>query len=993
MGQENRQDRNNEVQVNPASHKKIAKKKMNKLPVMYTNADSLKNKFTEFQVRIQDRKPKIIGITEVKPKNSTNPLIEAEFNLDDIGDYDVTPLNIGNDVGRGMLLYTTKDLDAKEVTMSTQFSENIFLEIKLTSEDSLLVGLIYRSDSGTDENNTNLRTLISEAISKGYSHVLIMGDFNYPSIDWNTWRSRGESTTSEEYLLIENLQDNFLFQHVDKPTRWRGTDNPNLLDLILTNEETMVDEISYQSPLGKSDHCVLFFDFVCYVEVETRYKVKKYYQKADYKLINQELCSVNWEEELSQTNNVNAMWNIFQSKIASIEEKYVPKKTITISAKTRSKIPIDASTFEKIRRKNALSRRYIATKDPDVRKEYNRIRNQVKREMRKLRKKFELNLAKEAKKNPKAIWRYINGKSKTRKGIGDLHIDPSDETSTVTDSDVEKAHILARFFSSVFTKEPDGMIPSLPPRNIEHSMEILKVTKEAIEDLLKNLKINKSPGPDNLSPYFLKHTASSISTPLQIIFNLSLEKSEVPLDWKRARISAIFKNKGSRKQAGNYRPVSLTSIICKVLESLIRDFVMTYMRENNLFTSQQYGFLSGRSISLQLLEVLDRWTEALDDKYSVDTIYMDFQKAFDVVPHRRLISKLSSYRFSHQMSAWIENFLTGRKQQVVVNNSKSNWNDVTSGIPQGSVLGPLLFVIFINDLPESVVSDVFLFADDTKIFRVIKSEEDQETLQNDLDKLNEWSEKWLLKFHPAKCKHMHIGRQMTNQPVYSLSSTNLESTKKEKDIGVFFDENLDFDSHIAEKSKKATQMFALLRRTFHFLNEETFLPLYKTLVRVHLDFASSVWCPYKIKHIEQLESVQRRITKQLPGMGNLSYPERLLKLKLPTLSYRRLRGDVIEVYKITNKQYDASCTSCLKLWRDSTNTESSLRGHSKKLFQQRARLSVRENSFGLRVVSVWNKLPEEVVSAKDVNEFKNKFDTFMASQDILYKNYRADVDI
>ncbi len=291
--------------------------------------------------------------------------------------------------------------------------------------------------------------------------------------------------------------------------------------------------------------------------------------------------------------------------------------------------------------------------------------------------------------------------------------------------------------------------------------------------------------------------------------------------------------------------------------------------------NRQYGFISGRSISLQLLEVLDKWSEALDNGESIDVIYMDFQKAFDVVPHRRLISKIKSYNFTNQLAAWIESFLSGRSQQVIVNKSKSKWMDVTSGIPQGSVLGPLLFVIFINDLPESVKSTLFLFADDTKIYRTIQNSDDQAILQSDLDKLHQWSEKWLLRFHPAKCKHMHIGKPVPDPAPYSLNSTNLEKVSKEKDIGVIVDEDLEFDSHIAEKAKKAMQMFAMLRRTFHYLNEESFIPLYKSLVRTHLDFASTVWSPYKAKHIEQLEAVQRRITKQLPGMQNLSYPERL----------------------------------------------------------------------------------------------------------------------
>ncbi len=584
MGQENRQSGSKEVKPKQDSHKKIVNKKLNKLPVMYTNADSLKNKLTEFHVRVQDKKPKIIAVNEVKPKNSTNILNDAEFNLDAVGDYDITPVNISNKTGRGMLLYTAKDLKAKEVLMDSDFSENIFVKIELNTEDSLLVGLVYRSDAGTDENNCKLRSLITEATTKGFSHILIMGDFNYPTIDWNTWRTRGDNTSSDEFLLIENIQDNFLFQHVDRPTRWRGTDEPHLLDLVLTNEESMIDEITYESPLGKSDHCVLLFDFLCYTEIEASYKTKKYYKEADYNRINQEINDIDWADELKQYNNIDSMWNAFQTKIRHIEDSHVPKRTFIISSKTRSRIPVDASTFEKIRRKNALSRRYLATKNPEVRKEYNKMRNKVKREMRKLRKKFEQNLAKEAKSNPKAIWRYINGQSRTRKGLGELHVNPADENSRLTDCDDEKAQILAEFYTSVFTREPHGEVPSLPSIVTNYPMELLTLTKDSIEKQLKSLNVNKSPGPDNITSYFLKHTAASISTPLCIIFNFSLESCQIPQDWKKAKISAIYKNKGSRKQAGNYRPVSLTSIICKTLESLIRDHITEYMRKNELFT-------------------------------------------------------------------------------------------------------------------------------------------------------------------------------------------------------------------------------------------------------------------------------------------------------------------------------------------------------------------------------------------------------------------------
>ena len=335
-------------------------------------------------------------------------------------------------------------------------------------------------------------------------------------------------------------------------------------------------------------------------------------------------------------------------------------------------------------------------------------------------------------------------------------------------------------------------------------------------------------------------------------------------DWKRARVSAIYK-KGKKSYPGNYRPVSLTSIVCKIMESIVREHIINYMQVNNLFSPNQYGFITGRSTVLQLLTVLDKWSEALDTQLSVDCIYMDFQKAFDTVPHRRLIGKLKSYNINEAIIGWIENFITGRTQQVVIGEECSGWMPVTSGIPQGSVLGPMLFVIYVNDLPETVRSDVYLFADDTKIFKVLNSENDKDMLQSDLTNLMDWSKKWLLSFHPDKCKHIHIPRER-GDPIdhryYLIQGKDLELIESEKDIGVHIDQNINFDKHISAISNKANAMFAMLRRAFQYIDKETFIPLYKALVRTHLDYASSVYSPYKLKHVDQLEAVQRRATKQ-----------------------------------------------------------------------------------------------------------------------------------
>ena len=239
-----------------------------------------------------------------------------------------------------------------------------------------------------------------------------------------------------------------------------------------------------------------------------------------------------------------------------------------------------------------------------------------------------------------------------------------------------------------------------------------------------------------------------------------MNKGSLPLICKRANVSPIFK-----KGTSNYRPVNLTCILCKVQESIIRDDIIAHMNANGLISKRQFGFLSGRSTIHQLLHVMDEWTGILNAGGTIDVCYRDFMKAFDNVPHRCLIAKLHSHG---KLLDWIRSFLERRQQRVVINGQYSTWRNVTGGIPQGSVLGTLLFVIYINDLPDTVLSQVLLFADDTKMYRQIqKDASDHHTFQEDISKLQEWADKWLLRFHPDKCKLMTIGRD-THRPLYNV---------------------------------------------------------------------------------------------------------------------------------------------------------------------------------------------------------------------------------
>jgi hypothetical protein len=373
----------------------------------------------------------------------------------------------------------------------------------------------------------------------------------------------------------------------------------------------------------------------------------------------------------------------------------------------------------------------------------------------------------------------------------------------------------------------------------------------------------------------------------------------------------------------------------------------------------------------------------LDEGGSVDVVYLDFAKAFDTVPHRRLEEKLLAYGIQGNILSWITNFLSGRMQRVVVNGKKSEWADVLSGIPQGSVLGPILFVLFINDLPDAIQGTAKLFADDTKVFTQVLNSEDCERLQGDLSRLCQWLEQWLLRFNASKCKVLHLGRANPQHQYTMTDAAGNESVVtevvEEKDLGVTFDTTLKFSKHISLITNTANKVVGAIRRGFSFMDQDMFCRLYKALVRPHLEYANCVWCPVLKRDKELLERVQRRATKLVPGLTDLSYSDRLRALNLPTLVYRRKRGDMIETYKILNGFED--------IRSDSLFTRASYlatRGHNQKLFKKDSRLQVRQHFFTNRVITDWNSLPAPVVCAKNVIEFKVALDCYWESHPARY---------
>ena len=333
------------------------------------------------------------------------------------------------------------------------------------------------------------------------------------------------------------------------------------------------------------------------------------------------------------------------------------------------------------------------------------------------------------------------------------------------------------------------------------------------------------------------------------------------------------------------------------METILRDKLVKFLEENSLIKNSQHGFRNKRSCLTNLLDFYNDVFNIFDESKAVDVIYLDFQKVFDKVPHKRLLSKLNSHGITGKIHSWLEDWLYERKQRVVINGKESNWRNVLSGVPQGSVLGPILFVIYVNDMDEGLTCKISKFADDTKITGRVTTTAEKALLQSDLDRLVNWSNKWQMSYNVNKCNVLHIGSS-NDRSNYSMNGTELLKVNEEKDLGVTTSNDLKPGKHCSEVVKTANKLIGFIGRTFEFKSDKVVLTLFNALVRPHLEYCVQFWSPYYRKDIEKLERVQRRATKLIPRLRNKPYEERLKELNLFSLEKRRLRGDLIEVFKM-----------------------------------------------------------------------------------------------
>jgi hypothetical protein len=622
----------------------------------------------------------------------------------------------------------------------------------------------------------------------------------------------------------------------------------------------------------------------------------------------------------------------------------------------------------RLRRKATAWRIYRAFKTPESLNSYKKLASQCKSDIYSFALSREKHLVEKG--NIGKFFRYANSKFSSKSTIGPL----LRSDGSLTSDSLAKASIFQNTFVQNFTSDNCRLPKETNFKHPSSQLSHIIFSPSLIRRAIRRLKVKTSPGPDGIPTAFFINCIDELCYPLSLLFTLSFESGILPASWLISYITPIFK-KGNPADANNYRPIALTSVMCKLMETIIKDQIARFLLDKAIINKSQHAFIKNHSTASNLLASLHDWSIGLNSHLYTDIVYTNFSKAFDSIVPSKLLLKLELYGICGQLLNWIKHFLTNREQYVVIDRFYSSAASVVSGVPQGSVLGPILFIIYINDIGTvcSGEAKLQLFADDAKLYSNVTLNSTV-SLQQSLDRLAQWATEWQLTINISKCCVLTISpANHSRSSAYNINGVAVPQRNDYVDLGVTISGNLSFDTHINNIVSKARLRVSTLFRGFVTRNLYVMRRAFTTYVRPILEYNSVVWNPSLIHQIETLENVQRQFSKRIPQLSALTYLERLALLDLEPLEMRRLKLDLIYYFKILNRLTAFNPNDVFLIYTPSVSSRSNTPYLQKPIKTTNKHL----NHLFYRQVDVWNALPNSIRLASSLPVFKyelNKFD-------------------
>ncbi|MEW8186271.1 MAG: reverse transcriptase family protein, partial [Candidatus Thiodiazotropha endolucinida] len=690
-------------------------------------------------------------------------------------------------VGGGVVIYVRDTfLCKRRCDLELRGLEAVWVEIQVKSK-LILVGGFYRPPNS----NNNYNNLIEESIDKAFNtnivDIFILGDFNYNLLHNN------------DNKMTEIIQEFNLKQLITEATHFTEHSS-SLIDLVMVRNTTNVltsgvadcfipDQVRYHCPI------IVLLKFL-------RQSIKTFkrriwsYPLADFDRFRTVLLDSNLDNKVESISDIDETVLQLTEAISSAAEQSIPNKIVTIRPAEHPWITCHIKNLIRKRKRNF--KKFKRTSNLLFRDRYKILRNRIVTEIRKSKKdyfdKLDGLLSTETT-NSKLFWKTAKqvlniGKSAFNIPTLIMHNEHAEDSS-------QKANMMNTYFASqTMVDDINKPLPNLLP--LQHSFQQIEISIQDVKDALFNLNIYKASGPDLISPRLLKEGANILAAPLCTLFNRSLVGRYYPKLWKNANVTPIHK-KDDESLPSNYRPISLLSQMGKIMERCVHKCLYNYAIGNGILSPLQSGFIRGDSTTYQLIHTYHSFCEAVDSGKEVRTVFCDISKAFDRVWHKGLLHKLSGIGCSDMVVQWFASYLSGRQQRVVINGQSSDWAPINAGVPQGSILGPLLFLIYINDIVKDIGSSIRLFADDTSLYIVVDSPQTAASLlNNDLTTINKWAESWLVTFNASKTVSMTVSRKHNRiqHPPLTMNNTVLTETDCHKHLGITLSSSCTWTGHI-----------------------------------------------------------------------------------------------------------------------------------------------------------------------------------------------------